>query len=645
MDSSKKDISESEKMDIDENVEMLKQRLVKSKLSFTAQKNRVLYQLCDEECSEPTAVEESIELMLSAQEEVIGVIADLSQLCSDKKDFKMLKTMTDEMDWICEESIDTQEKACKSVQSMCSQQKIGPLSNIEKSDSQVKLQREIDQLRAQVMTLKDRNYTGSEVNNRGFGSTDPDHKLGSDLWNQLERVSIPVFNGDKGTYEGWKSAFIACVDDAPVSEVYKLLQLKKYLAGEPLKLIERLGHSASAYRAAKDKLERKYGGKRRQIAMYLKQLEAFDPLKDGDSKSFEAFADLLETAMFTLKEAGRLEELGNGTLYSTLLKKLSDKQMVEYLRWIDEKHIEESVESLTKWSLRESEFCVISAETRAGFGTSSQKAYFVREKVSTGHAAANGRFSLCGICRGKHGVTECEVFKSMDYSDRWQAARDHGLCFRCLNSQHIGVNCKRSIQCGIQGCKNTHHRLLHRMRDTPTESGEDGKCQTSVCSLRTVPVVLKNNDTQVKVNALLDDASTKSYINADIAKKLGLTGCRETVNVSVLNGKSEIIDSLSVAVGLQSLDGRVDRRIMVNTVDSVTGDLSVVNWNQEACKWPHLKDIPFPQPAEIDSVDILIGLDHPDLHVSGCDIRGKWGEPSARKTRLGWTCVSPPLQN
>ena len=43
-------------------------------------------------------------------------------------------------------------------------------------------------------------------------------------------------------------------------------------------------------------------------------------------------------------------------------------------------------------------------------------------------------------------------------------------------------------------------------------------------ALRTVTVYLKNGDCTLKINALLDDASTKTYINAEIAAELGLQG-------------------------------------------------------------------------------------------------------------------------
>ena len=41
---------------------------------------------------------------------------------------------------------------------------------------------------------------------------------------------------------------------------------------------------------------------------------------------------------------------------------------------------------------------------------------------------------------------------------------------------------------------------------------------------------------KLKVNTLLDDASTKTYVNADVAAELGLQGHPQRVNVGVLNG-------------------------------------------------------------------------------------------------------------
>ena len=46
-------------------------------------------------------------------------------------------------------------------------------------------------------------------------------------------------------------------------EEHKLLWLRNYLSVETLKAIKGLGHSAFAYQAAKERLEIKYGGTRK----------------------------------------------------------------------------------------------------------------------------------------------------------------------------------------------------------------------------------------------------------------------------------------------------------------------------------------------------------------------------------------------
>ena len=52
---------------------------------------------------------------------------------------------------------------------------------------------------------------------------------------------------------------------------------------------------------------------------------------------------------------------------------------------------------------------------------------------------------------------------------------------------------------------------------------------TGNIALRTIPVYIKNGNRKLQVNALLDDASTKTYINVDVAAELGLQGCLRKV--------------------------------------------------------------------------------------------------------------------
>ena len=544
-------------------------------------------------------------------------------------------------------------------------------------------------------------------------------QIGQDMWKQLQRVSIPIFRGDKRTYESWKAAFLACIDRAPATAEYKLLQLRQYLSGEALKSIENLGHSATAYEAAKSRLERKYGGARRQIALYLEELESFKPIRAGYAKDIEKFADLLDIAVINLKEAGRQDELRNGSLYVKLQKKIPESMLARYHRWIFEKRKDESVEVLREWIIQESEFQIIASETVRGLASavkeesqkvarSGPRTFFGNSQTNEnrGNSIASQRRSR-KVCNRQHGVWSCDQFKKVSQPQRWEIAKRFKLCYRCLGEGHFGQACTRSRICGLDGCRETHNRLLHmsqnfegnsepkreesgtksaitkreqnlsstsewrdktpigrpahlpvsnategEQRQEPTapklsyatimSSKVSGNTDNDFIALRTVPVVLKNGNRKLVVNAVLDDASTITYVNSDVAAELGLQGIPQKVTVNVLNGHVETFETMPVEVGLESINGKTDVVIHAFTTEKVTGNMSVIEWEKHAKKWDHLKSIDFPTIGPRPVADVLIGIDHADLHYSYRDIRGKPGEPIARLTPLGWTCVGAP---
>ena len=128
-----------------------------------------------------------------------------------------------------------------------------------------------------------------------------------------------------------------------------------------------MGHSAVAYDAAKERLEWKFGGKHRQIAIYLDELERFQQIQLGYARDLKQYADLLDVAMVNLQKAGQCHELGAGSLYTKLQRNLPESMLVRYHRWIFENGQTESVLSLLSWIIQESEFQTIASETVRGF--------------------------------------------------------------------------------------------------------------------------------------------------------------------------------------------------------------------------------------------------------------------------------------
>lgn len=138
--------------------------------------------------------------------------------------------------------------------------------------------------------------------------------------------------------------------------------------------------------------------------------------------------------------------------------------------------------------------------------------------------------------------------------------------------------------------------------------------------MRTVPVILKNGRRKLVVNALLDDASTKTYVNSDVAAELVPQGESRKVTINVLNGQEDTSETMPVECGIQSLDGRISMRITAFIANRVTGNMKAINWARYAKNWNHLKDINFPYLGPLPIVDILIGIDYADLHYSIQDV-------------------------
>ena len=717
-------------------IDDLKRQKIKAKTTFTKLRHSTLRILDDNTPSRRT-IRECQTKIDNAHEIAIDIMLQLSEEYSNEKDRLNYQKVCMEMEKLEQELSEIQDR-CQAyldsrkddISSVASELKLAQterwVTHMTSGGNLPSLPSNMPSLRPPVNSIPDRAQCSENCDEIVEGLIENDRpvhshgsfvpiadnrkganaSIGNDMWKQLKRISIPTFSGDKSMYEGWKAAFSSCIDCAPATSEYKLLQLRECLSGEALKCVESLGHSATAYGAAKERLERKFGGKRRQLALYIERIENFQPIRPGKSKDVERFADLLDIAFVNLKEAGRESELGNGSLFTKLLRKMTETMVVQYQRWLREHAKEENVTTLRDWVNIEAELQTIACEAVHGIESTREEKKDVRSKKSVenrtfysesqSHVQSKKQVSsarTCSACQGQHGIWACAKYKGMSISQRWQLAKDKKLCFRCLGDSHAGNQCRRSQVCGINRCQKTHHRLLHKdpivspvnensfsrteqsekvaprvhvdsnshseevvssekniVENLPCTEGDNRseRAHTATVSnagclaLRTIPVVLSHGNRRIKVNALLDDASTKTYITSDVANELGLHGQSRRVTVNVLNGHEECIETKDVSFRLESVDGVTCETISALTINEITGDMKTIDWNQFSGKWNHLKNIEFPKICKKSRVDILIGSDYAELQYSKQDILGKPGEPVARLTPLGWTCIGKP---
>ena len=232
-----------------------------------------------------------------------------------------------------------------------------------------------------------------------------------------------------------------------------------------------------------------------------------------------------------------------------------------------------------------------------------------------------------------------------------------------MGRNHTAQDCRKARRCNIDNCMKFHNPLLHKRNDAsdtsefPTQekltakpagvsidkkssvenSSEAQISQTMMgrttslpqTAMRTIPVILKSGERSLKINALLDDCSTRTYINADVAAELGLEGKTEILDVGVLNGGKERFETQPVTMMLTSVNNNLQKEITAYTATNVTGNLRAISWSEKKFNWKHLQDIKFPN-IQRHQVEMLIGLDYLELHTSLREVYGTPRDPIAR---------------
>ena len=402
----------------------------------------------------------------------------------------------------------------------------------------------------------------------------------------------------------------------------------------------------------KNTLKRKFGGNRRQIQSQLEDLRNMSPFQEADVHEIERFSENLSHTIVMLKEQKLWNELQrNSMLYLLLIEKIPRSMLSNYFRWLAEHRKEETLESLSEWMANETQFRIRALETREGMSTLKKKP--ARDRSHRNFVVVRGRSeSNCACCnKAGHRVWFCDIFKDRTVRQRWALAKEKQLCFRCLSGRHLGKDCPRTQVCGINGCKSKHHRLLHEVAEKVQQRQDiqskdtDSRCETrrpiktvpdvkgdSVTSsdqqneadkkayittlsssksskkdisFRTVPVWLKANGQKIRVNAVLDDASSASYISEEVAGALGLSAPYEPVTVQVLNDSIETFDTMPVDLVLESSDGNVEIPFKAFTCPrQITGNYKVVDWKRHQQRWPHLQVCNFPEATVDPLVDV-----------------------------------------
>ena len=122
--------------------------------------------------------------------------------------------------------------------------------------------------------------------------------------------------------------------------------------GKAADTLEGLDYSETAYATAKMRLQRKFGGSRRQLQNQIENLRSMKPLHADNVEDLEKFSDALENIAVLLQTQGKLNELQpNSSLYTMSLEKIPEEMLSQYYRWLGERCKPETLEVFKDWIL------------------------------------------------------------------------------------------------------------------------------------------------------------------------------------------------------------------------------------------------------------------------------------------------------
>ena len=439
------------------------------------------------------------------------------------------------------------------------------------------------------------------------------------------RVELPTYSGRAVEWFNWIGLWAALVHQTNKTPSEKLAILKNYLDGDLSDIVYGLGGGEAAYKDALARLKETCGNRAVMRAAHLQALEKMDPPR-GDPASFKRFAERARTHLFNLTCIG---EYGHADVIERLSKKL---QLQDRLAWNDGRGSvveRRTMNEFGAWmcsraSAYQNAYSLADDQahppTNKNPGQGSSQAGQQRRNARAHQTSTNppgletsqgpgpkapaapGTASrpskgeqYCFKCEGDHRLADCTFFRNMPVADRMTFAMRRGLCYGCFGVRHGAETCSFKKTCDVNGCKKTHHPLLHTDKGLPDRVGTTHATRTARSRIAFGVICLDALNAYgelVPVTVLLDGASDSTLFTEALQKTLRIPGQRQTLRV---NGVAEAASthrySEHLELKLRTAFGEIIT-IHGSTVKTITRPVPLMDWEQMRDRWTHLADLP-----------------------------------------------------
>ena len=286
----------------------------------------------------------------------------------------------------------------------------------------------------------------------------------------LPEWKLSTFDGNPLQWHEWYGQFKSAVDQAAITDEVKMTYLKTLVSGKAKIAIEGFAYSGALYRDALKALERKFGQPQAVVTAHLEKLSNYHAVNIHNSESIINYACAISSLIAVFQSLKYDADLFSSALLNQAVQKLPPNLKESWsLHTVKKGWLRPSLLDFNFWLQEKAE-----AHDRMQFGSATKpkgEPNSTTTKVKTAtktFASASesttpspGTNELCPVCKGKHPLFRCKVFREKTHNQRAKIVADNKLCFSCFGKGHNARNCSRARTCGKDNCKLTHNSLLH----------------------------------------------------------------------------------------------------------------------------------------------------------------------------------------
>ena len=458
------------------------------------------------------------------------------------------------------------------------------------------------------------------------------------------KLDFTIFDGK---YEEFPF-FEAQVDEAVrlrYSETQILRHLKERLRGVAFEAVHGALLTGGSFGDVRTISKERFGDPQIIVNRTVRKLMETAPLKEGDIDALERFSTDISNAVAIIRHVGQSSELNSLQVMQVLTSKLPRDSRHEWGSYGRSK-VEggtltcDLFAAFLKAHIKDRRFCSGAGYRQLARDGSDPKRKGNEPKTSRPRQTTCATEQLkCFFCEQPHYIQRCDKFKTLSVDERHQWIKERRQCLRCLSTGHSTSTCHRRRPCGLGGCRELHHRMLHgaaaEMSSEVIGATQDAtpSCMLMKTCVIDINVVTPNGKRRCR--AFLDEGSSVTLMDRSLADELKLSGPRCSMDIKTVTGV-KTVETVTVSMRIENPEnGRKFRLANVTCVRDLRLSPPAISNKRLRMLYQELEQLNLPELDEAPR--ILIGLDQAELIATREVRKTKKNGPLLQRTLLGWT--------